>query len=157
LKSENQYIIHFKGLKEGEHDFEFAIGKPFFEEFEQLEIPEGKVNANIVLTRKPGFLEIEMALSGVVQVECDRCLSYFEMPLSYEGKLLVKFSETQKEEDADVLFLHPEDYALDLKHYMYECISLSLPFRKVHPDLPDGESGCDPDMIKKLKDHLVTD
>ena len=58
----------------------------------------------------------------------------------------------RKEADDEIIFLHPEDYQLDLKHYLYECISVSLPYRKVHPDLPDGESGCDPEMLEKLKD-----
>ncbi len=53
--------------------------------------------------------------------------------------------------------LHPKNHQLDLKHYFYECISVSIPYRKVHPDLPDGESGCDPEMLKKLKDHLIED
>jgi uncharacterized metal-binding protein YceD (DUF177 family) len=157
LKFENQYIVHFKGLKEGVHDFDFIIEKPFFEEFEHLEVPEGQVKVHLLLTRKTNLLELELSLKGRMMVACDRCLDYFEIPVDFSGQLLVKFSENPQEEDDEVIFLHPDESRLDLKHYLYECLSLSIPFRKIHPDLPNGESGCDPEMIRKLNDLLIED
>ena len=157
LKFENQYIVQFKGLKEGVHDFEFIIGKPFFTEFESLEVPDGMLAAHVVITRKPAFLDLDIKLSGSLQVLCDRCLGYFEMDADFTGHLVVRFSEQVEEGDDEIVILNPEDHQLDMKHYFYECISVSLPYRKVHPDLPGGESGCDPDMLKKLKDLLIED
>ena len=52
-------------------------------------------------------------------------------------------------------FLNPEDHQLDMKQYFYECISVSLPYRKVHPDLPDGESGCDPENAWKIRILII--
>ena len=156
MKFENQYIIQFKGLKEGVHDFEFVIDKPFFEEFEHLEVPEGKVSVKATLTKKTGFMELELALSGLMQVQCDRCLDYFELPVGYEGQLLVKFGDAEETDD-EVIFLDPEEHRLELKQTLYECISISIPYRKVHPDLPDGKSGCDAEMIKKLNELLIKD
>jgi len=155
LKYENQYIIQFKGLKEGVHDFEFFLSRLFFAEFEYLEVPDGNIVAHVVLTRKPAFLDLDITLTGSIKVLCDRCLNPFLMDMDYTGHLVVRFSEQEDEDDDEIMFLHPEDHHLDLKHYFYECISVSIPYRKVHPDLPNGESGCDPEMIKKLKDHLI--
>jgi len=155
LKFEDQYIIHFKGLKEGVHDFEFIIGKPFFEEFSHLEIPDGKVFAGIALTRETAFLNLDIRLSGTIRVQCDRCLELFDMEVDFDGHLVVRFSEHDEEGNDELIFLHPEEHRLDLKQYLYECISVSIPYRKVHPDLPDGESGCDPEMLDKLNKLLV--
>jgi uncharacterized protein len=155
LKIENQYIIHFKGLKEGVHNFAFAIEKPFFDAFEQLEIPDGHVGVQVELNRKTSFLELTVDLHGELEALCDRCLGYFTMPVTYSGKLVVRFSETGQVADDEVIVLHPDEYQLDLKHYLYECISLSLPLRKVHPDLEDGQSGCDPEMLKRLNEMLI--
>jgi uncharacterized metal-binding protein YceD (DUF177 family) len=155
LKFENQYIIQFKGLKEGVHNFEFTLGKAFFAEFEFLEVPDGKVHARIVLTRNPTFMDLDINLNGSIQALCDRCLGYFDLDVDYIGHLVVRFSEQEKEGDDEIIFLHPDEHQLDLKHYFYECISVSIPYRKVHPDLRDGQPGCDPDMLKKLKDHLI--
>ncbi len=157
MKIENQYIIHFKGLKEGVHDFSFSVDKPFFESYEHLDVPDGHVDVHIELTRKTNFLDLSVDLNGEIQVQCDRCLEYFGLPVSYSGQLVVRFSETEKDPDDEVIFLHPEESQINLKHYLYECICLSIPMRKVHPDLPGGASGCDPDMLKRLSDLLIED
>jgi uncharacterized protein len=157
LRIENQYIIHYKGLKEGVHHFEFSIEKPFFDSFEYLEVPDGKVNVQVELTRKVHFLDLDISLAGSMMVQCDRCLGYFDLPVSYNGHLMVRFREDSKEPDDEVIFLHPEEQQLDLKHYFYECISLSIPLRKVHPDLKSGKPGCDPEMMRRINDLLVND
>jgi uncharacterized protein len=155
VKVEHQYIIHFKALKEGIHHFSFNIDKPFFEAFDYLGIPDGKVDVKVELNRKVTFMELTIGLSGEMDVQCDRCLEYFSMPVDYTGHLVIRFSETEKESDDEVLFLHPDDYQLDLKHYLFECLSLNIPIRKVHPDLQDGNPGCDPEMLRKLNEYLI--
>jgi uncharacterized protein len=155
LKFVNQYIIHFKGLKEGVHDFEFKISKPFFEEFEHLEIPDGEMDVTVQLDKKANLLDLFVSLSGKIQVQCDRCLEYFELPVDFQGDLIVKFSETTQDTDDEVMFLDPGEHELSLKHYFYECICLSIPYRKVHPDLKDGKPGCNREMLSKLASHLI--
>jgi uncharacterized protein len=152
---EDQYVIQFKGLKEGVHHFEFILGNPFFEAFPNLEVPEGKVVAGVALTRNTAFLDLEIRLTGAIRVQCDRCLELFNMDVDYSSHLVVRFSEKEEEGDDELIFLPPEEYRLDLKHYLYEFISVNLPYRKIHPDLPGGESGCDPEMLNKLNDLLV--
>jgi len=155
LKIENQYIIQFKGLKEGVHEFEFILGKPFFEEFEHLEIQDGRVVAGITLERKTSLLDLEIHLHGNILVLCDRCLDHFWMEVDYTNHLVVQFSERDQEGNDEIIYLHPEEYQLDLKHFLYECVSVSIPYRKVHPDLPNGESGCDPEMLGKLESLII--
>jgi uncharacterized metal-binding protein YceD (DUF177 family) len=155
LKFENQYIIQFKGLREGVHAFEFLLEKPFFEEFEHLEVPYGKVEVAIDLDKKTSFLDLQIRLNGMISVQCDRCLGYFELPVENDSHLVVRFSETEKEGDDEIIFLHPEDHRLDLKHYFYECLVLAIPYRKVHPGKADGSEGCDEEMMGKLNELLI--
>lgn len=155
MKFEDQYIIQFKGLKEGIHGFEFILGKPFFEEYSQLEVPDGRVTAAVALTRKPAFLDLDVNLSGLIRVSCDRCLDYFDLDVDFTGHLVVRFSEHEEEGDDELIFLHPDENKIDLKQYFYECISVSIPYRKIHPDLPGGGSGCDPEMLSRLDSLLV--
>ena len=157
LKFENQYIIHFKGLKEGIHEFEFNITKPFFEDYNNLDIPEGNIEVQVNLTKKVNFMELDIELTGEIQVQCDRCLGNLNLPVSCQGHLLVRFSEAINDTEDGIIVLHPEEYLLDLKHYLYESISLTIPIRKVHPGLPGEETGCDPEMFKRLKEHLIID
>jgi len=157
LKFENQYIIHFKGLKEGVHSFEYNIGRSFFEEYLNLDVPDGYINVKVSLTKKVHFMELSIVLSGNMMVQCDRCLDYFSMPVSYEGFLMVRFGEEEEDVNDEVMVLHPEEHQIDLKHYLYECISLAIPMRKVHPDLSDGSSGCSKEMLDKLGRHIIMD
>jgi len=155
LKIENRYSIQFKRLKEGVHEFEFILGKPFFEEFEHLEVKDGKVVAGITLERKTSLLDLDIRLQGDILVICDRCLGDLWMDVDYSGHLVVQFTENEKEGNDEIIYLHPEEYQLDLKHYLYECVSVSKPYRNVHPDLPGGVSGCDPEMLGKLESLII--
>jgi uncharacterized metal-binding protein YceD (DUF177 family) len=65
---------------------------------------------------------------------------------------LVKFSEKQIEDEAELIYLHPNDFQVEIAQYIYEFVILSLPIRRVHPDGDNGETLCDPVMIKKLEE-----
>ncbi len=155
LKIENQYIIHFKGLKDGVHQFEFVLEKPFFEEYERLEVQDGKVVAKVTLDRKTNFLDLDVLLEGNILVVCDRCLDTFRMDVETDGHLVVRFTEDEQENTDEIMYLHPEDHQLNLKHYFYESLSVSIPYRKVHPDQPDGRPGCNPEMLGKLESFII--
>jgi uncharacterized metal-binding protein YceD (DUF177 family) len=45
---------------------------------------------------------------------------------------------------------------LDLQQHLYEFIMLALPIKRVHPNDEEGNSTCDPVMLKKL-DELIVD
>jgi uncharacterized metal-binding protein YceD (DUF177 family) len=60
--------------------------------------------------------------------------------------------EPEKEdEEEDVMWISENDVNVDMSDWLYEFIHLSVPLRKVHPDLTDGNPGCDPKVISKLK------
>ena len=71
------------------------------------------------------------------------------------NRLLVKFGKAQDENDPDIIAVPADEPDLDMRQYFYEYILLSLPIRRVHPDDKDGNSTCDPEMLKKLKEHIV--
>lgn len=153
LKVGNQYIIPFKGLKEGKHDFGFEIGDEFFEANDELSIPGGNLIANIVLQKKSNFLDLDVELKGTVEVECDRCTEFFSYPLSFKGRLVVKFKEESDVPDDEIMFLHPGTDLLDLNQYFFDCIGLSIPIQKFHPDKENGSAGCDEKILKILDNY----
>ncbi len=144
------YEIQFRGLSEGEHDFQFKINNEFFKCFEKSEIRRGSLIANICLIKKPRMLEIEVQLIGRVEVPCDRCLEPFISLLDNTHKLYVKFSKEPEEETEDLILLSEKACKINLAHYIYEFIHLSLPYKKVHPEDASGKSQCNPEMLKKL-------
>ncbi len=153
MKLGNQYIIPFKGLKEGDHEFDFEIGEAFFEEYSLTGIRTGLVHAVVLLSRRNSFLELEVSLNGTLSIQCDRCLEYFDFPLYFSGPLFVKFKEEPEEADDQIMYMHPDEDLLDLTQYFIDSIGLSLPIQNFHPEDEEGNSGCDPEMIARLNEH----
>lgn len=157
MKLVNQYIIPFKGLKEGKHDFDFTFDKEFFEENSNLEISDGNLTADLILEKKSTFLIVKTKLQGEIEIECDRCLERFFYPVNYSGELFVKFKEEVEEPDDKIIFLHPNEDLLDLYQYFYDIIGLSIPIQKIHPDNEEGESGCNKEMLDFLNSGAELD
>ncbi len=155
MKSNRQFVIPFKGLKTGKHDFVFNINDKFFDDFEGSEITKAKVRINIDLIKMVNILELDFRLKGVVIVTCDRCLDEFEMPVEYETKLYVKFGDIAEEQTDEVVILSYAEGELDITQYIYECIHLCLPYKRVHPNDEKGRSTCNMDMLKRLNEYAI--
>jgi uncharacterized metal-binding protein YceD (DUF177 family) len=145
------YKISFRGLQIGHHSFDFQINDQFFESFENSRIQQGKMNLNVVMEKSETMLQFVFKFDGVVQVECDRCLDSFPYPLNFEEHLIVKFGQGTHDESEDILVMDVKEYEIQLAQYIYEFISLSLPMQVIHPDLPNGDSGCNPDFLKNFE------
>ena len=145
-----RYSICFKGLKNGHHEFRFAVDRSLFEEYESSEIKDGACEVVVEMERSETQLMLEISISGYVVVECDRCLEDCRIPIDFAGVLPVKFSDQPHEYDGEVIWLLPGEESVDLKQYVYESIVLSLPYQRVHPE---GE--CNPEMLERFR--IVSD
>ena len=151
MEKQSAYNIAFKGLKEGNHIFEYHIGKAFFEPIENSLVEEAEVNVAITLERRNTFMSLHLNIEGSVKLICDRCLELYDQPINNKAKLFIKFSETVTDDTDDVIWLHPEVYQLNVAQIIYEYICLSIPLKHVHPVKKDGTSLCNPEMIKTLE------
>ncbi len=142
------YSIAFKGLGEGRHEYVFDLDDRFFGAFEDPEITGGKGHVDIVLAKGSRVMEVEARIVAEVTVPCDRCLEDCTVPVDYEGGFKVRFGETEDDFDGELMWLSHGEGELSLARYIYESIVLALPYRRVHPDGPDGQPGCDPETLK---------
>jgi uncharacterized metal-binding protein YceD (DUF177 family) len=142
-------------MKEGHHSVDFEIGKEFFEQFEESEIKEGSLIADIEMDKKSSFIDLSVRVSGLVKICCDRCLEEFFQPVDCMNRLLIKFGKSLEVSDPDIISLSADEQELDLKQEIYEFIHLALPIRRVHPDDISGNSTCDPVMLKKLEELII--
>lgn len=150
----NTYSIHFKGLKVGKHLFNFEVDKRFFDEFEDGEIRQGELRVTVKLNKQSQMLDLNIMITGFVEVFCDRCLDSFNLPTSYDGSLYVKFGEGEAEEGDEMIVLSTDDSEINLAQYIYESVCLSLPYQRYH-GVNGSDSKCNKEMIKKLKSHLA--
>jgi uncharacterized metal-binding protein YceD (DUF177 family) len=142
-------------LKEGHHTIDFEINKEFFEKFEESEVKEGSLIANIEMDKRSTHLDMKIGISGSVRVSCDRCLEMFSQPVTSENRLLVKFGKSLEDIDPDILSVPVDEHELDLQQQIYEFIMLALPIKRVHPPDKKGKSTCDPVMLKKLEELII--
>jgi uncharacterized metal-binding protein YceD (DUF177 family) len=156
LKLVNQYIIPFSGLKEGDHKFTFGFNRAFFEKYSALEARDGEIEAVVWLEKKPSMLNLDINLKGKLEIQCDRCLDYFDMPLHYEGHIVVKFSDDVRTGTDEIWILPPNSFELDMEQYFYECIGLCIPIQRIHPENENQTSACNQEMMKLLESHRNT-
>jgi len=144
------YTIPLSGLKEGHHTIDFEIDNEFFEQFDESEVKEGSLIANIEMNKRSSHLDLIIRVSGSVRISCDRCLEIFSQPVSSENRLFVKFGKNIEDIDPDIISVPADEHELDLQQQIYEFIMLALPIKRVHPADKKGKSTCDPVMLKKL-------
>jgi uncharacterized protein len=149
------YTIPLSGLKEGPHSFNFEIEKEFFEQFVESEVKEGSLIAYIEMDKKATHIDLSIRISGSVRICCDRCLEMFFQPVDCKNRLFIKFGKSMDDSNPDILVVSADEHEVDLKQHIYEFIHLALPIRRVHPDDNNGNSTCDPVMLKKLDEYIV--
>lgn len=149
------YGIAFKGLKEGDHFFEYNLGDAFFGLFEQPQVEAGSLNAKVRLIKTSRMLELEFTIDGVAEAVCDRCLGPVNVPVHYEGTIYVNFGESFDEPTEEIVVIPYESHTINVAQYLYEFIVVSMPIRHVHPDKEDGTPGCDAEMMDQLRNYMV--
>ncbi|NLT58608.1 MAG: DUF177 domain-containing protein [Clostridiales bacterium] len=99
-----------------------------------------------------GAVTLEFAISGVLQLRCDRCNQRFERPFSIAFSSMVS-AEPDAEESEKLV--RAENEELDLDHLAQTALLLELPSKQLcseackglcpicGADLNSGECGCD--------------
>ena len=145
-----QFIIPFKGLKPGEHQFDFDIEDLFFESFEYSEIKKGQIHVHLNMVKEETMLVLEFDLKGKITVPCDRCFEPVDIPIEGDEELIIKFGEDFHEENEIIQVIPGGETQVDISNFLYEYIHLLAPARKIHPEDEDGNSSCDPEIIKRI-------
>jgi uncharacterized metal-binding protein YceD (DUF177 family) len=157
VKRLSEYVVRFSELKNDEEKFEFLMEDSFFKVYESSEWETGLVKAEVLASKRPDGITLEFYLWGTLTVNCDLCLEAFQHQIKSKQSLFVKYGQIEEELDDDVVVVTRDENQIDLSSFLYEYLLLSIPVKKVHPLGPDGNSGCDQGMIKKLQEHIVSD
>jgi uncharacterized metal-binding protein YceD (DUF177 family) len=150
-KLSNPYLISFAGLKNAEHAYRYVIDDTFFKDREYSEIQKARIDTQVVLKKETNLLVFEIKMEGTINVLCDRCGDYFDMPVWGENKLIVSLTHNRFEEESDIIALSMESSEIDISQYLYEYVAMLLPQRRIHPDKGDGSSACNPEALKLLQ------
>ena len=150
MKPLKAFDIQFVGLKVGEHVYKFEIDYKFFEYFQYNDFNNVGVSVDINLVKKSSFLELNFQANGSVNVNCDLTNESYDEKLHASFDLVVNFGDEYNDENDEILILPRGEYEINVAHYIYELIVLSLPQKRVHPGVEDGT--LDSDILKRLED-----
>lgn len=145
LEALQEHTIPFTGLKDGEHVFEFDLGAPFFEAAHEDEFEGGSVKTTVRMDKSATMLVVNMHLEGFVTVRCDHCNAPLDQRVNGDQRQIFQLHGDDSADDDELVTLDERAHSINLTHYFFECLRLSLPARHVHP-----EGGCDPDVDAAL-------
>ncbi len=144
------YKIPLKTISEGIHTFDYELDNGFFEKIDSPEVRKGTVKVVVTLKKTADIFELNFDLDGIVYVPCDRCLDDMEQPVSYKGKLYVRFGSDFSQESDEVVIVPENEGEINIAWFLYEFIVLSIPSKHVHPP-----GKCNKAMSSKLRKHLI--
>lgn len=134
------YDIAFSGLKDGKHEFQFEIGKEFLQLFDtEQEFSNPNIIAKVLMDKHSTFLEFFVNIFGTIDLVCDISNEKFSYPIENEIKVLVKFGSEYDDSDVDVIIISDKAHAFNVAQLIYEGIILSIPMKKVSPNLSEED------------------
>ncbi|MFV0162541.1 DUF177 domain-containing protein [Empedobacter falsenii] len=148
------YNIIFTSLPFGKSNFTFELSQSFFDLFEiEQDFENPTMIASIILDKKSTMLELEISLKGNITVPCDLTGELFQQEISNNAELIVKFGDEFDDTDFEIWVIPREEYQINLAQILYELAMLSVPKKRIHPDVLNGESNSE--MIDLLDQYSI--
>jgi hypothetical protein len=138
MRKLKEYDLSFAGLKVGKHRFVYSIDKHFLELFPFEDLNDIHQTVTVDLDKKNNLMEFHFRNEGTVNVNCDLSNEPFDLPVHGELFLLVKFGEEYNDDADEWLVLPYHEHQLNIAQYIYEMLVLSIPAKRVHPDVLNG-------------------
>lgn len=148
------YNIIFTSLPLGKSDFTFELSQSFFDLFEiEQDFENPNLIASIILDKKSTMLELEISLKGDITVPCDLTEELFQQKISNNAELIVKFGDEFDDTDNEIWVIPREEYQVNVAQVLFELAILSVPTKRIHPDVLNGESSSE--MIELLDQYSI--
>jgi uncharacterized protein len=145
LKDFNVNII---GLSKKDHLFQFELKDDFFGRYGKEVLSKGDFDVRVSLDKRETFIEADFKISGHTELICDRSLEPFEHTLNLDRKVIFKYGEEPQEISDEIVIIPRDQDSIDLGQFMYEFIVLSIPIKKLHPDLRNEDENEDASDVK---------
>ncbi len=150
-----KYIVPFRALKDGVHEFTFDVDKAFLTYFSETDLDAVNTKVKLTIHKKTLVTTFRFELKGVITTVCDRCLDTVTVEIKGENTLFLKFGSEHEELAENVIVLSESENEINVAQYIYELFMLSLPLKYIHADDVEGNSTCNQEMIEKLESYSV--
>lgn len=148
------YNVAFAGLTLGQHQFEFEITQSFFDLFEfEQDFRNPNLTLKLTLDKKNNFLELFFKLKGTIELDCDLTNEPFTQKIKGKSNIIVKFGEEEDFTDDEVWIIPHDEHSVNIAQIIYEIALLAIPFKRVHPNVQNGEK--DHEILNLLDKYSV--
>ncbi|WP_299063942.1 DUF177 domain-containing protein [uncultured Polaribacter sp.] len=138
MKDLKEFNIQFVGLKEGNHLFEYEIDNTFFTYFNYDEFKSSSIKVTLNFIKKSTLFELSFAAKGYVKLPCDITNEFYNQDIQSVLPLIVNFGSEFNDDNEEILILPHEAYEFNVAQFIYEMIVLSVPNKRIHPQVIDG-------------------
>ena len=150
MKDLKKFNIQFVGLKEGTHLFEYEIDNTFFEAFNFDEFQSSSIKIVLDFVKKSTLFDLTFTANGSVEIPCDLTSELYHQDVQSVLPLVVNFGPEFNDDNEEILILPNEAYEFNVAQFIYELIVLSVPNKRVHPNVLDVT--MDSIALNKLKE-----
>lgn len=138
MNIEKDFSIHFTGLKNGKHTFDFHVDDSFFENYNYDDFNHINADITVLLDKKSTLLELQIVAKGIANLPCDVTNVDFDLPLEGEVNIVVKFGDQYNDEHDEILIIPFSEHQVNVAQYIYEILVLAIPQKRIHPGVLDG-------------------
>ena len=89
-------------------------------------------------------------VDGTVNLNCDLTNEPFDQPIKSNFGLIVKFGSEYNDDNEEILIVPHGEFKINVAHYIYELIVLSVPQKRLHPGIKDGTLNSE--ILETLED-----
>ncbi|MCL7754575.1 DUF177 domain-containing protein [Polaribacter sp. Z022] len=152
MKYLKKFNIQFVGLKEGTHLFEYEIDNKFFEAFNYDEFENSSIKVSLNFIKKSTLFELVFTTEGYVEIPCDLTNELYNQDIQAVLPLVVNFGPEFNDDNEEILILPHEAYEFNVAQFIYEMIVLSVPNKRIHPQVINGTMNSKAyDKLKELE------
>jgi uncharacterized metal-binding protein YceD (DUF177 family) len=144
------FTIPLAGSKQGVTDYAYGLGEEFFACFPESPVQQGDISVRLSLDKRPDMFQLHVELEGRVASVCDRCTAEIRLPIEGDYDLILKFGEGFDEDD-EVVVLPVETAEFNVAQFLYECVVLSIPVRRVYDCILEEPRPCDRAVLDYLE------
>jgi len=140
VKNLAHFDIDIFKLANKQHNFQYHIGKSFFEHFENSPLQQADLNVEVTLDKQDNLITVLYDIQGTVELECDRSLEKFDYPVAVQERIIYQYGDEEQELDDDIVIITNNTQSINIAQYLYEFVNLAVPMRKIHPKYAEEEN-----------------
>jgi uncharacterized metal-binding protein YceD (DUF177 family) len=133
MKVLEAFQIPIIALEDKSYQYSFQGDDTFFAAFEQDWVEKGHFEVGVDLMKSALMIQVQMKISGSIELICDRSLEAFDYPLDVTEKLIFKYSDHSEDLGDNLFLLDRKEPNLNLSQDIFDFIALEVPMKKLHP------------------------